>query len=276
LRVKTEQIAGVPHRSLLHIVVNYTPSKKPARLRQRSTARPPTHTHESGMSAEIAELVKQETPLPRTRDDVFYFKANMGEGCNWASNFSHLHGCKINVPGIGEFPTIEHALQAMSKVHKDDIHLFCNGGCMDDFDKFVRSCAELKVQIPKLPSHRLLGWIAKIAVQPNRMRALGIRPRTHKMSQKRQIELLDFLIRIKFSPKNFELMWKLLDTCDKYIVEMGGFRGMSPWEGKVVFEKKRRTANSRDVVLHIEGENITGKLLMKRRNQLWDKIRSCK
>jgi predicted NAD-dependent protein-ADP-ribosyltransferase YbiA (DUF1768 family) len=208
-----------------------------------------------------------ETRFPCDKNSILFFKSNyVGEN----KDFSNFKDCtlKLQLSRDVEYPSVEHAYQAMLKVCKKQRHLFQVGGVFADWDRFELYCKEKRVRIPPRPRHGLIGWIAKIATAPPRFTKLGLEYTSSVYSEQESLGLLCHLLTVKFSEQNPRLLAKLIATKRKILVEGPGRGGRtSDWEGKAVYETDANGKQT-SVVKGISGRNLAGKCIMAVRKRI--------
>lgn len=213
---------------------------------------------------------------PVYRRDLFCFNASRRSEYNWASNFKPA---RIDLGDIGVFPSVEHAYCAISFVQKSQHYMFHEGGLLSSWKNFIWVCQETELEVPKLPRHRLIGWIAKYFTSKKILDQFSNLPRQHPLSPKKRKALLLELLRHKYSKKNMALRGKLVGTSGRHMVNVGGHgpSKLRRWEGRVVYAQRKdgkKSPSKYDVVTKIEGKNLTGKLTMKVRDEVLGKAKT--
>lgn len=207
----------------------------------------------------------------QAKDDVVFFKSNLTGRFQRLSNFAPLSE-RLRVKGEA-YPTLEHAVQAFMCLKSEERPRFQEGGELASFEGFEAALA-CTAKRPggkplKRPSHGLVGWVAKVAVNKQNSRKLALRFRSSRFDRAEIVGFLEYLTIKKYRMAQERAL--LLSTGDRYILEFDSREGeRSPWGGKCVYKESEgaKVRQQDRPVEAIVGHNEMGKVLMRVRARI--------
>jgi predicted NAD-dependent protein-ADP-ribosyltransferase YbiA (DUF1768 family) len=225
-----------------------------------------------------------------SKKDVIVFKAQRGDKVNWLSNF---YDCNIKMLGSKDpvtnkrkewnFPSVEHAFQAYTKVKHTDWKHFEIGGIFADWDKFYEQCNRMGVKMENKPKHGLIGWIAKKVVTPERLKKFHITPREKQNDINDSLTRLEKFLEKKFSDANPDLRDKLMETIGKILIEAADNRSNTKpnwqelpntdarppiWDAHIYYDESEEDGRNAKYIIGVFGKNYLGKSIMHVRDKI--------